>query len=263
MYLPDPLERRLNEVRLSFVFLTRLPLLGSVPFGAGAGDVARALWAAPLVGAVVGALGAAAYAVPHAAGVPAFVAAVLAVAATTALTGALHEDGLADVADGFGGGATRERKLEIMHDSCIGTYGVCALILSFLLRIGSLATIEHGVSALAALVAAHAAGRAVLPAFMRLVPPARTDGVSAQAGTPPAVGALVAALLGAAALVGCLGPRAGGVAVAGIVCGFGLMAWLCRRQINGQTGDVLGAAEQLTEVIVLIVAAATLPVLIH
>ena len=68
---------------------------------------------------------------------PPLPAAALAVAATVAVTGALHEDGLADVADGFGGGATRERKLEIMRDSRIGTYGVCALILSFILRISA------------------------------------------------------------------------------------------------------------------------------
>ena len=113
---------------------------------------------------------------------PPLPAAALAVAATVAVTGALHEDGLADVADGFGGGATRERKLEIMRDSRIGTYGVCALILSFILRISALTNLGDPALVTAVLVAAHAAARAPIPAFMRLVPAARTDGLSADAG---------------------------------------------------------------------------------
>src|SRR4029079_4674632 len=140
------------------------------------GELARALWSAPVVGIVVALAGAAVYAVATALHVPPLPAAALAVAATLVLTGGLHEDGLADVADGFGGGGTRERKLEIMRDSRIGSYGVCVLILSFVLRIAALASFGDAGLVAAALVAAHAAARAPIAAFMALVPPARIDG---------------------------------------------------------------------------------------
>jgi adenosylcobinamide-GDP ribazoletransferase len=99
------------------------------------------------VGALVGACGALAYWGAAAVGLPPFVAGVLAVAATLLVTGALHEDGLADTADGFGAGVTRERKLEIMRDSRIGTYGVAALVLSILLRAGAVASLVEPVLA--------------------------------------------------------------------------------------------------------------------
>src|SRR5205823_1129594 len=102
------------------------------------GDIARGSWAAPVAGAAVGLLGAMVYWIGHLMGLPPFLSAGLVLAATLAVTGCLHEDGLADTADGFGG-RDRVRKLEIMRDSRIGTYGVCALVLSLLLRAGALA----------------------------------------------------------------------------------------------------------------------------
>ncbi len=129
------------------------------------GELSRALWAAPVVGAVVGGLvGAAVYGFAHSLHIPPLPAAALAVAATAAVTGALHEDGLADVADGFGGGATRERKLDIMRDSRIGTYGVCALMLSFMLRVGALASLGDPASVAAALICAGSCRGARRPA---------------------------------------------------------------------------------------------------
>jgi adenosylcobinamide-GDP ribazoletransferase len=162
------------------------------------------------------------------------------------------------VADGFGGGVTRERKLEIMRDSRIGTYGVCALVLSFMLRVGVLASLGEPALVALALIAAHAAARAPMAAFMRLVPPARQDGMSAQAGEPPPASAIAAGVLGIAVLMVCLGLAAGLVAALLVACGFAAMGWLCGRQIGGQTGDVLGALEQLGEVTVLLVAVAAL-----
>jgi adenosylcobinamide-GDP ribazoletransferase len=254
MVFPDWVRQRTAELDICVIFLTRMPL--PAPTAIVKGDVSRALWAAPVVGGTVGAVGAAVYWLMHILHVPDFPAAALAVAATVAATGALHEDGLADVADGFGGGATRERKLEIMRDSRIGAYGVCALVLSFMLRIGVLASLGGPPLVAMALIAAHAAARAPMPAFMRLIPPARADGMSAQAGEPPRASAIVAGMLGIAVLMVCLGLAAGLVAVLLVACGFAVMAWICRRQIGGQTGDVLGALEQLGEVIVLFVAVA-------
>ncbi|MEI8152835.1 MAG: adenosylcobinamide-GDP ribazoletransferase [Hyphomicrobiales bacterium] len=247
-------QRRINELTIGFVFLTRLPLPLHRPLADN--DLSRALWSAPVVGAAVGLIGAIVYGLTQALHLPPLPAAALVIAATVLVTGALHEDGLADVADGFGGGAARERKLEIMRDSRIGTYGVCALILSFMLRVAALTNLGDPGLVGAALVAAHAAARAPMAAFMWLVPTARSDGLSATAGTPPQTSAVVAALLGAVALLIGLGLGGGVVAVI-LLCGvFAFMAWLCKRQIGGQTGDVLGALEQVGEIVVLLVAAA-------
>ena len=256
MVFTDWVRQRTAELNICVIFLTRMPL--PMPATIVQGHVSRALWAAPVVGGVIGAVGAAVYWLMHSLHVPAFPAAALAVVTTVAATGALHEDGLADVADGFGGGATRERKLEIMRDSRIGTYGVCALVLSFMLRVGVLASLGGPVLVATALIAAHAAARAPMPAFLCLVPPARPDGMSAQAGAPPRASAIAAGVLGIAVLVVCLGLAVGLAAALLVACGFAAMAWLCGRQIGGQTGDVLGALEQLGEVIVLLVAAAAL-----
>jgi adenosylcobinamide-GDP ribazoletransferase len=249
------LQRRINDLKIGFIFLTRLPLVHRSPIVAG--DLSRALWTTPVVGVVIGLVGAVAYAlavqVLH---LPPLPAAILAVAATVIATGGLHEDGLADVADGFGGGATRERKLEIMRDSRIGTYGVCALILSFMLRVSALTNLADPALATAVLIAAHAGARAPLAAFMRSVPAARADGMSADAGRPPSTSVTAAAVLGLVALIGGLGLATSIVAVALLGAVFGLMAWLCTRQIQGQTGDVLGALEQTGEIVVLLLAAA-------
>jgi adenosylcobinamide-GDP ribazoletransferase len=248
------LKRRLIELKIGFIFLTRLPLAHNKPMAKG--ELARALWSAPVVGIVVALAGAVAHAVATALHVPPLPAAALAVAATLVLTGGLHEDGLADVADGFGGGGTRERKLEIMRDSRIGTYGVCALILSFILRVGALVNLGDPAHVALGLIAAHAGGRAGIAAFMQFVPPARADGLSAEAGTPPGESSLAAALIGAVVLVACLGFSTGLVAIVLLVGALAFLGWLSRRQIEGQTGDVLGALEQVGEVIVLLVASA-------
>src|SRR3954447_26816152 len=242
------------DLRIAASFVTILPVASSEPAGDGA--IARATWALPVAGLAVGLTGALVYAIASRFGLTSSLAALLALAATALVTGALHEDGLADTADGLGGGRTRERKLEIMRDSRIGTYGVCALILSFGLRWSALAAIANPWAVALALCAAHTAARAGLPAFMRLVPPARADGMSAQAGEPPFASAVAAIVLGAAILIVCLGPAFGLTAALLIACGFAVMAWLCGRQIQGQTGDVLGTVEQLGEIIVLLVAAA-------
>lgn len=242
------------DLRMAASFVTILPVASSKPAGDGA--IARATWALPVAGLLVGLAGAFVYKVAIRLGLTPNLAALLAVATTALITGALHEDGLADTADGLGGGRTRERKLEIMRDSRIGTYGVCALILSFGLRWSALAAIAHPWAVTLALCAAHAASRAGVPAFMSLVPPARPDGLSASAGAPPGRSVAIAFAVGTLALALALGP---GKALAGLILlSFaGLMlARLATRQIGGQTGDILGAFEQIGEILILLVAAA-------
>ena len=245
------LEQRAQELNTSLGFCTRLPLPRTPT---GSGDIAKAAWAFPLAGIVVGLIGAAVYGIAHRLGLPPWPAAALCVAATLLATGCLHEDGLADTADGFGGGGTRERKLEIMRDSRIGTYGVCALVLSLALRIGALASLPNVHLVVWALIAAHAAGRATMPALMLLLPPARSDGLSFGAGRPSATGVVAAALLGFLVLAICLHPGRGIVALVWLGIVMALTAWLANNQIGGQTGDVCGALEQASEIAVLLVA---------
>jgi adenosylcobinamide-GDP ribazoletransferase len=222
------------DLSAAVLFSTRLPVPGAATITGT--DIARAGWALPVAGAIVGLIAALVYGLARAADVPPFPAAGLTVVTSLLVTGCLHEDGLADVADSFGA-STRERKLEIMRDSKIGTYGVCALFMSLLLRSGALASIADPALAAPVLVAAHMAGRA---------------------GTPPRASAIAALLIGMLALGVGLGLAAGVCAFALIAVAFASLAWLSVRQIGGQTGDVLGALEQIGEIVVLLVAAANI-----
>ncbi len=253
--MTTPLGRLLAlalDLKVGLIFYTRLPLRhrGRIE----AADLGRASWATPLVGALVGGLAAAVFGLACWLGLPAVLAAGLALAAALLATGCFHEDGLADVADGFGGGWTRERKLEIMRDSRLGTYGSAALVTVLLLRFGALASLATPSHAALALVAAGAAARAPLPLFMLLLPRARTQGLSAYADLPSGAAALAALALGLAALLLCLGFGGGLVAAACLLLAALFVARLCLKQIGGYTGDVLGTLEQLGEVLVLLVA---------
>ena len=246
------LENRAEELKASIVFCTRLPLLRATPIAGSA--IAKAAWAFPIAGVVVGVIGAVVYVLAHKFGLPAWPAAALAVAATMLVTGCLHEDGLADAADGFGGGQTREQKLEIMHDSRIGVYGVCALTMSLLLRVGALASLPSAHAVVWALIASHAAARAAMPALMLVLPPARSDGLAFDAGRPPGEAVAGAAVIGFLILAICLHLGHGILALIVLAVIVALMAWLSMRQIGGQTGDVVGALEQASEIAILLVA---------
>jgi adenosylcobinamide-GDP ribazoletransferase len=247
------LGRLATDLKVALVFYTRLPLAHDGPIAGG--NLARASWAAPIAGAVVGVLGAIAYGLAHAAGLGPLPAAGIALVATIALTGALHEDGLADTADAFGAAAAPETRLAIMRDSRIGTFGACALIMSIGLRWAALASLAGPMRAAAVLIAAHAAARAALPLLMRLAPPARPDGLSAAAGLPPADSVAAAALLGLVALGLALGAAKGLIALVLLLVGLAVLRQIALAKIGGQTGDVLGALEQVAEVLVLLVAA--------
>ncbi|TPK17186.1 adenosylcobinamide-GDP ribazoletransferase [Mesorhizobium sp. B2-5-7] len=243
-----------DDIALCLVFFTRLPL---PVFDFRGRNLAAAIWAAPIAGLVVGLIGAIVFATAERFGLAIGPAAALALVATVATTGCLHEDGLSDVADGFGGGKSRGRKLEIMRDSRIGAYGAMALALALLIRWSALSQVVEPTQALFALVAAHAASRGVLGAFMHLLPPARSDGLSAGAGTVSLETAIAGAVLGAIPLL-LLG--LGGAIAALILLGLFFAAFhaLCLNQIEGQTGDTVGALQQLSEIAVLLVASVAL-----
>jgi adenosylcobinamide-GDP ribazoletransferase len=243
---------RLTDPLVAASLLTRLPV--PVDHAAAGARAAAAGWAWPLVGAALGALAGGALAGAQAAGVAGLAAAATALAVQLWSTGALHEDGLADCADGWGGGFTPERRLEIMRDSRVGAYGAAALTLALLARAGMLATLS-GWAAVAALAAAGAVSRAALPAMMRAAPAARPGGLAASVGRPAAAtvalavasGALLAALLcgwaGLAALVAAAAAAAATLA-------------LSRRMVGGVTGDALGAAQVMGEIAALAVLTA-------
>ena len=214
----------------------------------------RFAWAAPVAGAAVGLIGALALALTGLIGLPPLMRAGLAMAALVAAAGGLHEDGLADVADGFGGGATRAMKLEIMRDSRIGAYGALALTLALILRVGALtAALDGGFwRASLSLIAVAALSRAGALTPLALLGPARVDGAGAAAGRLEP-GALAAAWGSALVIALALGLVSLGIAhaiVAALASGAGAwaMAALARRAIGGQTGDVAGAAQQVSEI---------------
>ena len=242
-----------DQFTTATALLTRLPVGGAAPAD---GAIAAAGWAFPLVGAGIGAICALAFFIAELLGCGDAPAALLAVAAGLALTGAFHEDGLADTADGFGGGNGREEKLRIMRDSRQGSFGVVALVLSIGLRTAALGTIGGPILAGLALIAAHATSRGVLPALMRILAPARADGLGATAGRPSLAVAIIAAALGSAIALAVLGPRTGAIALVLSGGAVALAATLAQRQIGGYTGDVLGFFQQIGEIVILLVAAA-------
>jgi adenosylcobinamide-GDP ribazoletransferase len=201
----------------------------------------------PAIGLIVGASGAAVMWLA-ALVLPAPLPAILSTAVTVLMTGAIHEDGLADTCDGLGGGATRERVLEIMKDPRIGVFGAIALMLMVLLKIATLSLLPLW-TAMAALVAVHAFSRfcAVLVIFA-----GRYVGSADRSRSAPVVervrigDVLIAALFGIPALA-VFGPRAIVPVIVALVLVALLSRW-CVQRIGGYTGDTLGATQQVAEI---------------
>lgn len=240
----------MKGLRTAASFLTRLPVGAGAP---GRPDLARAVPWFPIVGALLGLSVAVAYAGLRAL-LPDPLASMAAIGLGVLLTGAFHEDGLADVADALGGWS-REESLRILKDPTHGTYGVLALVLSVGVRSAALAAMD-GWTAMAVLPAAHALSRGAAVTLLR-GPVVLGDGlgasyraaVTASGVAAAAVGALLVALIsmGAWALPAALAAAVGVAAIGA----------LARRRFDGVTGDVLGAAQQVAETAVLLVGAAT------
>jgi adenosylcobinamide-GDP ribazoletransferase len=262
----DPFRAELNAViddlKTATVFLTRVParLLG--PGLEARPDFRRAARVFPIVGALVGLAGGLVLVIAARLGENVLIAAGLAVLVTIAVTNALHEDGLADTVDGFAGGATIERKLAIMDDSRIGTYGAAALIFSILFRVGALMSIAAvgPFRAAWALVAAEAVSRAALVRLWHELPAARSSGLAADTG-PPDERAMFIALGGAGVVTAIVViPSSGFTAavMAGVIAvgATYLFIRICAREIGGRTGDTLGACQQVAAIAFLIGLAA-------
>jgi adenosylcobinamide-GDP ribazoletransferase len=254
----------LADLLICLRFATRIPIpvlqVESGPHASG--GFSRAVRLLPLGGAIAGAAASTALIATAALGLPPPLAAPLAIAALVTLTGALHEDGLADCADGFGGGATPARKLEIMGDSRIGAFGALALALSLYLRVAALALIASQSLALAVavLVGAGAASRGAALIPLAVLPAARDKGLGFSAGRPTraalATAAALAAVFAAAPVLAGAGPARSMIALFGCVGAGSAISALAWRQIRGQTGDVAGAAQQAAEILFYLVFAA-------
>lgn len=230
----------------ALAFLTRIP----VPFTVTAADVARGAVVFPVVGAGIGAsVGVVADVLARPLTAP--LAAVLAVALGAALTGALHLDGLADTADALGG-ATRERALEIMRDHAIGAYGAVALVLGLATKLACVAALAARGDALRYVTCAVAAAR-VVPVVLGVVfPYARSEGAAGFMAAAGRARALVAfAIVVALCVLLHAWPLAIVTVCAAVVCGV-----VARRWLGGVTGDVLGAAAEVTELAALVAAVA-------
>ena len=247
-------------------FYTRLPI-PALPFEPQIGrePFSVVLRLAPLAGTVVGLVAAAVLCGAAALNLPSLLVAALALLTAVLVTGGLHEDGLADCADGFGGGSTRARKLEIMRDSRLGSYGALAIGFSLLLRMGALSGLldRAGVAgACAAMIGAAAASRGFGLLPLAALGPARHDGVSHSAGRMPTWAFLTSC--GLASVIGIVLPMMAGLGLRAAVLAVLLAAaaaagttGLAQRQIGGHTGDVAGAAQQVGEIAFLLGLLAT------
>ena len=258
----------IQQVRLFFIalqFFTRVPIPGWVGFEPAWLQHASRYF--PLVGllvAVVVALiyGAAAWLWP------APIAVLLSTAAGLYLTGAFHEDGMADMCDGFGGGHTRERIMEIMKDSRIGSYGAVALVVTLGLKCTALSLLAPG-QAIGALLLAHPVSRLAAVSLIRSASYARDDGKAKPMAQEMRAGEFVIAT--ACALLPALALGAFNVlswpAIGAAVAASAIVAWWLRglfvRRIGGYTGDCLGAVQQVSEVAIYlcVLAAASRPAL--
>lgn len=248
-----------EDLKTAAAFLTRIPLNQRE---SGVFALARAFRTFPIVGALAGFGAGLVLWLAVAVHLPANLACLVAIFALIAVTGALHEDGLADTADGFWGGSTRERKLEIMRDSRVGTFGLISVVASVLLRSTALESITLGgvAAVMGALIAAESLSRHNIVAFMAATEPARSEGLAFAAGRPSPETARTSLVLALVVGVPALWVAGGLLAVViGLVItslAYGGMKTLAIRQISGHTGDTCGAVQQVTEAAILLGLAA-------
>ncbi len=247
----------IDDIARSVAFLSRVHMPERHFIGHD-GKLNRAVQAFAVAGALIALPGAAVFSVLDAFRADAIISALLALAVHTAITGVLHEDGLCDTADGLGGGKTPEQAMAIMRDSRIGTYGGVALFFTFALRASAMAILFATLSPTASgcvLVATAALSRACMVWHWRLLPPARKDGVASRVGEPDSLSASIA--FGSAGLLVCvlMVPDAGFwqtalAALASMVATY-IFSRFTLHKIGGNTGDTLGASQQISEITIL------------
>jgi adenosylcobinamide-GDP ribazoletransferase len=248
-----PANEFITDIARATGFLSRIPVADRY-FRDFDGSLSRAVRAFPVAGFLICLPPAAVFALALALGQQPLIAAFLALAAHTLITGALHEDGLADSADGLGGARDREKALLIMRDSRIGSYGAVALILSFGIRASALSAIGSLMlpgPAGFAYAALGALSRAALVWHWSQLPPARTDGVAVASGAPAAEQVPVSLALGGA-IAGAILWYCGSLLLALLTLSATAVATVAftsriRTRLGGHTGDTIGATQQISE----------------
>lgn len=243
----------ITDLARSLGFLSRLPIAARF-FEGHSGEMSRTPRAFPLAGAVIAAVSGLFLALLVGFGASATLAAFAAVTLQVLLTGGLHEDGLADCADGLGGGATRERVFEIMKDSRVGTYGVLALVLSVGIRVSAIAAlINHlePINVAPCLIGMGALSRALMVWHWHALPAAKPDGVAASLGKPDDKSLYTALFFGIGIATIAIVPFAGFhplvvSLVVSAACSYGFQLYV-RHRLGGQTGDTIGATQQICE----------------
>ena len=234
--------KRAAEVQTAFLLLTRLPagkLNTYVP------KLTDAAWAFPAVGFVVGSIIAGIYITTSHFMLPSFASAIFALIFGIFCTGAIHEDGLADCADGFGGGQNKEKKITIMADSAIGSFGMLALILVMGLRILMLSSLPSTTEIATGIIICAVISRFSMVGYLCFLPAAKQEGLGNQASADnifplffAAIVALPAFYFGIFSFVYVI------ISMLVIALFWGIIA---KYQIGGQTGDVCGAGQLLSE----------------
>jgi adenosylcobinamide-GDP ribazoletransferase len=243
------------DIAAALGLLSRLPVRINTDRATARG--AASAWAYPLVGLILGSLACAIGQIALWFGLPNSLAAGLTLATLVIITGALHEDGLADTADGLWGGWDKNHRLKIMKDSHTGVYGVLALTLGLGLRWQALILIiDHNVLWPAVLVTAMISRAAMVPIMARL-PHAREDGLSRSVGRPTTQTALIACGIAAFACVILLQINGLWLLTAALLVTLTCAA-IANAKIEGQTGDILGATQQINEIAMLLTLAACL-----
>ncbi|MBB4953305.1 adenosylcobinamide-GDP ribazoletransferase [Agrobacterium vitis] len=258
------LSALITDLARSLGFLSRLPVAARF-FEGHSGEMSRTPRAFPLAGVVIAAPAGLFLALLVGFDANTTLAAFAAVTVQILLSGALHEDGLADCADGLGGGASREKSLSIMKDSRVGSYGVLALLLSLGIKVSAIASLIQTVAPInvaLCLIGVAALSRALMVWHWHSLPPARPDGVAASLGKPDDKALYTALAFGIGVAAVTIVPFAGFHPL--VVCliisaaaAYGFQLYV-QRKLGGQTGDTIGATQQICEMMALAALSITL-----
>ena len=250
------IQNELKTLNLALHFLTRIPTPFVIDYTPERLNSASRYY--PIVGAIIGSVAAIAFFLASLA-LPTIVAVLIATAATALLTGAFHEDGLADTFDGISGAYDRTRSLEIMTDSRIGTFGALALIIVISTKVAALSSLADITTIITALIAAHIISRTSIVIVQATSTYARTTGIAGPQDQPfkpiNTTIATVTALVTIAALALILSPTAALLTTAGAITGHILIRLYFQPKLKGHTGDTLGATQQITELAIYIALA--------
>lgn len=247
-------RRSLARLAAALKFLTRFRIFQERTWPEGVMQESI-IWF-PVIGLVLGAFGAAIDGLASLAGLTPFVTGPLALMAMVWLTGGRHEGGLANVADGFGGGETREQKLEIMADSRIGTYGTLTLGLVLLTKAGAIASLSTSETVFTGLVIACIWSRVLLPVVAAWLGPVSADEPAAQLGKPSGQRMVLSLIFAALITLFLADFVAAGLMIGAGVAAALVVAFVAQRQVGGFTRDVLGATQQVVELTMLIMLSA-------